>query len=182
MISETLVAADRGREFVCARGVDKSTSRGVGTSVIARTLNACVCSGAGRRPSGKPDAVRMKRSKSSTPRLSVRRQRAISSTQPPKPVQVAAAHGHAAKIFAPVLCDRPGCHETPPKLGRNQPSYCCPACRQAVRRVLDRERKWQFRGTFRGQQAHQQEYQTARARRCTRQYDAASMTPPRPPP
>lgn len=72
MISETLVAADRGREFVCARGVDKSTSRGVGTSVIARTLNACVCSGAGRRPSGKPDAVRMKRSKSSTPRLSVR--------------------------------------------------------------------------------------------------------------
>ena len=110
------------------------------------------------------------------------RQRAISSTQPPKPVQVAAAHGHAAKIFAPVLCDRPGCHETPPKLGRNQPSYCCPACRQAVRRVLDRERKWQFRGTFRGQQARQQEYQTARARRCTRQYDAASMTPPRPPP
>ena len=56
MISETLVAADRGREFVYPRGVDKSTSRGVGTSVIARTLNACVCSsGYGRRPSGKPD-------------------------------------------------------------------------------------------------------------------------------
>jgi len=72
MISETVVAADRGREFVCAKGVDKSTSHGGGTSVIARTLNACVCCGAGRRPSGKPDAVRMKRSKSSTPRPSGR--------------------------------------------------------------------------------------------------------------
>jgi hypothetical protein len=183
MISETLVAADRGHEFVCARGVDKSTSRGVGTSVIARTLNACVCSGAGRRPSGKPDAVRMKRSKSSTPRLSVR---AVSvpylRRNHPSLSKLRQRMVTQQKFFAPVLCDRPGCHETPPKLGRNQPSYCCPACRQAVRRVLDRERKWQFRGTFRGQQARQQEYQTARARRCTRQYDAASMTPPRPPP
>ena len=154
MISETLVAADRGREFVCARGVDKSTSRGVGTSVIARTLNACVCCCAGRRPSGKPDAVRMKRSKSSTPRLSV----------PPSACHIFDATTQAcpscgsawsrSKNFCPCSwCDRPGCHETPPKLGRNQASYCCPACRQAVRRVLDRERKWQFRGTFRGQQA-----------------------------
>ena len=105
MISQTLVAADRGREFVCARGVDKSTSRGVGTSVIARTPNACVCSGAGRRPSGKPDGVRMKRSKSSTPRLSVR---AVSvpylRRNHPSLSEVAAAHGHAAKIFRRLFC------------------------------------------------------------------------------
>ena len=40
IISQT-VAADRGREFVCAKDVDKSTSRGVGTSVTAWTRNAC---------------------------------------------------------------------------------------------------------------------------------------------
>jgi hypothetical protein len=109
-----------------------------------------------------------------------RRQRATSTPQAPKPAEIAAARGHAARIFSPTsLCDRSGCQEPPPKSGRNQTRYCCSACRQAVRRVVDRERKWRHRGTFRGRRAREQEYQAARARRCKEQRDAARMTPPR---
>ena len=70
-----------------------------------------------------------------------RRQRAKSPPQPLQKPEVVAARGHAAKIIFPTpFCARPGCHEPPPKSGRNQAKYCCPACRQAVQRVLDRER------------------------------------------
>ena len=61
----------------------------------------------------------------------VRRQRAISLPQPPKPAKLRQRVVTQQKFFAPVLCDRPGCHEPPPKWGRNQASYCCPP---AVRR------------------------------------------------
>ena len=40
-----------------------------------------------------------------------------------------------------------------------------PPAAQAIRRVLDRERKWRLRGTFQGRCAREQEYQAARARR-----------------
>jgi hypothetical protein len=104
----------------------------------------------------------------------VRRQRIPSSPQPPKPPEIGVARGHAARTFALTpLCDRPGCHEPPVKSGRSQACYCCSACRQAVRRVVDRERKWQFRGTFRGRHARKQEYQAARARRCPKPPDTA---------
>jgi hypothetical protein len=107
-----------------------------------------------------------------------RRQRANSSPQAPKPPEIAAARGHAAKIFSPTpMCDRPGCHEPVVKSGRNQARYCCAACREAVRRVRDRERKWQFRGTFRGRRAREQEFQAARARRCHKQHDTVNATP-----
>jgi hypothetical protein len=106
-----------------------------------------------------------------------RRQRATSSPQAPKPAEIAAARGHAAKIFSPTpMCDRPGCHEPVPKSDRGKARYCCSACRQAVRRVVDREHKWLFRGTFRGRRAREQEYQAARARRCQQQPGAASAT------
>src|SRR5262249_20092881 len=96
-----------------------------------------------------------------------RRRRAATPPQPPKEPEVVAARGHAAKIFSPnPICERPGCHEPPIKSGRNQAKYCCPSCRQAVSRVLDRERKWLKRGTFQGGRARQREYQAARARRC----------------
>ena len=95
-----------------------------------------------------------------------RRQRAPSLPQAPKDPEVAAARGHAAKILLPTpLCDRPGCHEPPLKSMHKPACFCSPACRQAVRRVLDRERKWRFRGTFQGRKARAQEYATARARR-----------------
>jgi len=112
-----------------------------------------------------------------------RRQRIPSSPQAPKPPEIGAARGHAAKIISPtVMCDRPGCHEPVVKLGRSQARYCSSACRQAVRRVVDRERKWQFRGTFRGRCARAQEYQAARARRRQQQPDSinAALVPPAP--
>jgi hypothetical protein len=112
-----------------------------------------------------------------------RRQRASSSPQPPKDPDVAAARGHAAKIFSPTpLCDRPGCYEPPRKSGRSQAKYCCPACRQAVNRVLDRERKWLKRGTFQGRRAREREYQASRARRCGQPHEPASAMPARAPP
>jgi hypothetical protein len=55
-------------------------------------------------------------------------------------------------------------------------------CRQALRRVRDRERKWQWRGTFRGRRLRAQEYQAARARRGVAHHDSARATPARPPP
>jgi hypothetical protein len=107
----------------------------------------------------------------------VRRQRIPSSPQAPKPPEIGAARGHAARIFLPTpMCDRPGCHEPVAKSGRGQARYCCSACRQAVRQVVDRERKWQFRGTFRGRRAREQEYQAARARRCKQQPDTVRAT------
>ena len=112
-----------------------------------------------------------------------RRQRSSSLPQTPKTTEVAPARGHAAKILSSTpVCARPGCHEPPVKRGRNQACYCCPTCRQAVRRVLDRERKWQWRGTFRGRRAREQEYRAARARRCQLQHDSARAPPPPSPP
>jgi hypothetical protein len=109
-----------------------------------------------------------------------RRRRVPSSPQVSKAPEVAAARGHAAKIISPTaLCDRPGCHEVPPKSGRSQARYCGPACRQAVRRVLDRERKWQERGTFQGRRAREREYQAARARRYEPPPDSVRATPAR---
>ena len=179
MISQTAAAVpvrdDRGRGSACAKAVAASTSRGVGTSVTARTPNACAWSGAGWRRGGRPSGVRTMRPKPSTPRSNVRAGDA-SHLRP----KVAAARGHAANILLPPpLCDRPGCHEPPLKSGRHQACYCCPTCRQALRRVLDRERKWRLRGTFQGRRARDQEYQAARARRCADQHDPAHAPPPR---
>jgi len=80
------------------------------------------------------------------------------------------------------MCDRPGCYEPPPKVGRNQARYCCRACRQAVRRVIDRERKWRQRGTLQGRRAREREYQAARVRLSGQQHDDAGGMPPGPPP
>jgi len=112
-----------------------------------------------------------------------RRRRVLSLPQPSKIPEVAAARGHAANILFPTtLCDRPGCHESPLKSGRHQASYCCAACRQAVRRVRDRERKWLLRGTFQGRRGRDREYHAARARRRGQPPDTASTPPPRAPP
>ncbi len=46
---------------------------------------------------------------------------------------------------------------------RNPARYCCPACRQAVRNVLDRERKWLARDTLDGRTKRGIEYKAARA-------------------
>jgi hypothetical protein len=43
------------------------------------------------------------------------------------------------------FCDRPGCFEPRRPSGRAPARYCGDACRQAVQRVRDRERKWKRR-------------------------------------
>ena len=48
------------------------------------------------------------------------------------------------------------------KKGRNQTRYCCPTCRQAVRRVLDRERKWAVAWHLSRPTRRAQEYRAAR--------------------
>jgi hypothetical protein len=65
---------------------------------------------------------------------------------------------------------------------RNPARFCCTACRQAVRNVLDRERKWRSRGTLDGQKKRDIEYRAARGRRSTRQHTTAADMPPRAPP
>jgi hypothetical protein len=111
-----------------------------------------------------------------------RRERRSSSPHPLDTPEVASARGHAAEFFSPQpMCDRPGCYEPPPKVGRNQARYCGPDCRQAVRRVIDRERKWRQRGTLQGRRARAREYQAARARLSGQQHDAAGGMPPGPP-
>jgi hypothetical protein len=58
---------DRGRDSACARAVGASTRRSAGTSITARTPNACGWSGAGRQPSGRPSVARTMASKPNRP-------------------------------------------------------------------------------------------------------------------
>jgi hypothetical protein len=71
IISET--AADvRDPDCACARAVGARTRRGVGTSVTAKSPNACGWYGAGRPLGDRPNGVRMRRSKPGKPRPSGR--------------------------------------------------------------------------------------------------------------
>jgi hypothetical protein len=111
-----------------------------------------------------------------------RRERAKSAPQARQNPGVMPARGHAAEKFFPTpLCDRPGCYEPPLTSVRNQARYCCPACRQAVRNVQDRERKWLSRGTLHGRKKRALEYQAARRRRAPRRSNTSAPAPSRPP-
>jgi len=72
------------------------------------------------------------------------------------------ARGHAGRAFSGTLCSRPGCHEPPRKSLRTPACYCSEACRTAVRRVRDRERKWLSRATLAGRIKRSYEYAAAR--------------------
>ena len=112
-----------------------------------------------------------------------RRQRLKSMSQTVENPELTPARGHAAQTFFSLpLCDRPGCHEHPVNSPRNLARYCCPNCRQAVRNVLDRERKWHSRGTLDGRKKRGIAYQAAQARRAFRQGRASVPLPSRPPP
>lgn len=52
-----------------------------------------------------------------------------------------------SKNFHEDFCDRPGCYEPRRTSFRAPAKYCGDQCRRAVRRVLDRERKWKRRNT-----------------------------------
>jgi len=85
-----------------------------------------------------------------------------------KPVQERCrdpARGHAAKDFSCVpCCDRPGCYTARRCSLRNPARYCGDACRSALARVRDRERKWLCRATLAGRYKRRLEYQSARLR------------------
>jgi hypothetical protein len=75
------------------------------------------------------------------------------------------ARGHAGEKSSGVFCDRTGCYEPPRASLRTPACYCSAACRTAVRRVRDRERKWLSRTTFAGRMKRRSEYEAARRRR-----------------
>lgn len=175
--------ADRVHGFASAKGAGASTSRGGGTSATARIHTASGRSDAGRRRSARPDIARMPMSKPGTPRPSAR---AVSGPSPRLRLLRAQNLRRRVvtqqKLFFPPFCDRPGCHEHPVRSPRNPARYCGAACRQAVRNVLDRERKWLVRGTLDGRKKRAIEYQAARRRRLCRQGHIAHPRPSRSPP
>jgi hypothetical protein len=182
------VRGDHGLGYVCARAVGARTSRGVGTSVTARIRNAYDNSAAGRRRSGRLADARTMPSKPSTPLLSVRAVSMRAVSVPPfrhkqcRSPRLRRRVVTQQKFFAQPLCGRPGCYEAAPKLGRNQAHYCGRECRRAVHRVLERERKWVWRGTFQGRRQRVQEYRAARVRRSPQPADTADRPPRAPPP
>jgi hypothetical protein len=94
----------------------------------------------------------------------------------------ARAWSRSTIFFSRPICDRPGCFNSPVSSARNPARYCCPACRQAVRAVQDRERKWLSRGTLVGRKKRAYEYQAARQRRFARRCDTSTPAPSRAPP
>ena len=182
----TAVCRERGdlaREFACAKDADASTSRGAGTSATARTRNACGKSAAGRRLAARLNVARTLASKCGMPRP--RRSAGSEPKSRPRPLitpKLASAWSRSRKFFSLPLCDRPGCHEPPVTSPRNPACYCGAACRQAVRNVQDRERKWLWRGTSDGRKKRAIEYRAARQNRSLRQPTTAADVPPRAPP
>ena len=169
---------DRARGSACAKAAGASISRDVGTSVTVKIRNACVKSAAGRRRSGRPDAAWMPQPKLSTPRLNAR----VASEPNPhrKHQRVRRLRRRVVtqqNFFSTPLCARPGCHEPPLNSIRNPARYCCIACRQAVRNVLDRERKWRSRGRLNGRRKRAHEYRAAREQRSRGQRDASGAAP-----
>ncbi len=171
----------RGAAWV--KGADASISHGAGTSATAKSRNVSGRFSAGRQRSGRLNVAGMP-----TPEPSIPRQKECAASKPsprPRPFQsqkLRRAWSRSKTFFPPFLCDRPGCHEPPVISLRNPARYCCPACRQAVRNVLDRERKWRSRGTLDGRKKRTCQYQAARGRRSPRQCTASAKAPSRSPP
>jgi hypothetical protein len=154
----------------CARGAAAFISRAVGTSGTAKVRNVCGSSAAGRRHGDRPIVAKVRPAKPSTPGPRKRAASALSTQLRPlliRPLRRRVVTQRSP--FSPPLCDRPGCHESPVNSIRNPARYCCSACRQAVRHVLDRERKWRSRGTLDGRRKRALEYQAARRLRDSQQ-------------
>jgi len=94
-----------------------------------------------------------------------RRREAKERGQTPAKRSTDRARGHAGEKSSDIFCGRTGCYEPPRSSLRTPACYCGPACGAAVRRVLDRERKWLSRTKFAGQVKRRNEYEAARRRR-----------------
>ena len=66
------------------------------------------------------------------------------------------------KSIPEIFCDRPGCYNPRRSSPRVPARYCSDACRQAMRRVQDRQRKHERRNRFAGRYKRQLEYERAR--------------------
>lgn len=145
--------------------------------------NAGNCSAAGRPPVAKPNAAKTNKSKPNTPPPN---ERAVNEPSPRPNLLTRPILGPRVvtrqNFFSLPLCDRPGCHEHPQASLRNVAKYCSHECRQAVRNVLDRERKWKARGTLDGRKKRAIEYRAARQRRQACSCRAPSGSPSRAPP
>ena len=94
-----------------------------------------------------------------------RRREAKERGQNPAKRSTDCARGHAGEKSSDLFCGRTGCYEPPQPSLRTPACYCGPTCRAAVRRVLDRERKWLSRTKFAAQVKRRNEYEAARRRR-----------------
>ena len=132
----------------------------------------------------RPNVARMTLSKPSTPRQ--RRIAVSESSSRPRRLKTPKLYPRAWSrtpiFFLLPVCDRPGCYKAPKKSVRNRARYCCAACRQAVRKVQDRERKWLSRGTLDGRKKRSFEYRAARKRRVPQQGSITNPSPLRAPP
>jgi len=71
--------------------------------------------------------------------------------------------GHAeGKPRCGPICDRPGCYVPVKESPQKKATYCSKACRRAVWRVKDRERKWRRRARAAEQRKRRREYDRAR--------------------
>ena len=102
-----------------------------------------------------------------------RRQRQASQAGVPQASEAATTDGGAeprawsrSEKHPEVFCDRPGCYELVRNSPRAPACYCSDACRAAVERARDRERKWLLRNREVGRFKRRLEYQAARAKRC----------------
>ena len=105
-----------------------------------------------------------------------------SASQAVEDTEVVIAWSRNRTFFSLSLCDRPGCYEPPITSPRNPARYCGAACRQAIRNVKDRERKWLSRDTLDGRRKRSFEYQAARWRRVQKQDSLKNSSPLRAPP
>ena len=114
---------------------------------------------AARRRAKFRSAVETRQKLAAAERQRRRKRRCQTKTTP------ASAWSRSNKIFHSRLCRRPGCYEPPRRSIRTEAHYCGESCRLAMRRVLDRERKWLNRKTYAGRIKRLQEYQSRNARR-----------------
>lgn len=178
-----LEAANHVPGLASAAAADGSSFRIARTSAIVGMRSAGSCSAAGRPRVARPNAAKTNKSKPNTPPPN---ERAVRERSPrPNPLARPTLRPRVVtqqNFFSLPLCDRPGCHEHPQASLRNPAKYCSHECRQAVRNVLDRERKWKARGTLDGRKKRALEYRETRQRREASRGRAPLGSAPRAPP
>ena len=162
----TLPLASRGR--VCCEGMRAGLpSRAVGINGIAAIWSAGGWFAAGRRPSGNSSDAGGRRFEqqhaAAEQRRRACRQQEDGQLRGDLTASRKMARGHAAEGILAAFCDRPGCYEPCRDSCRCQARYCGDDCRQAMRRVRDRERKHLGRKTISGRLKRRLEYQARRA-------------------